>query len=150
MTWEGVVTGLETLLEGVAGFSAAQVSQEDYTVLNKGVAKAIVLHHAAAVVTDQTLGGQIDIRRTIEVHVFEQYKNPVDTENNLRDDVELVMQRIYQYWKLNATANVLGAWVRTISDSGIPPEELVANPNRWRARTIEVEIWEHSTLAFLE
>ena len=150
MSWEVVVTGLETLLEGVTGFSAAQVSQEDYTILNKGIAKGVVLHHAGATVNQQTFGGQCDIHRTIEVNIFEQYKNPADTENDLRDDVELVMQRVFQYWKLNGTAGVIGTFLRGISDSGTLPEELVNPPNRWRMRTVEVEIWEHSTTGFAE
>ena len=137
-------------MEAVTGFTAASVSQEDYTILNKGVSKAIVLHHAGALVDQQTFGGQIDIHRTIAVHVFEQYKNPADTENDLRDDVDLVMQKVFAYPKLNATAGVLGAFVRGISDSGTPPEELVVTPNRWRMRTVEVEIWEHSTTGFAE
>ena len=150
MSWEGVVGGLETLLEGVTGFSSAQVSQEDYTILNKGISKGIVLHHAEAMIELSSAGGQADIHRTIEVKVFEQYKNPTDTENDLRDDVELVMQRLWQYPELNGTAGVLGAFVRSISDSSIPSGELVEPPNRWRMRTVNVEIWEHSTTSALE
>ena len=150
MSWQTVVGGLETLLEGVTGFGAAQVSQDDYTILNKGVSKAIVLHHGPARVENQGLSGTFDIWRTMEVRLFEQYKNPADTENDLRDDLELIMQKVFEYPKLNATAGVLGTFVRGISDSGTPPEELVSQPNRWRSRTLEVEIWEHSTTVFSE
>lgn len=150
MSWEGVVAGLETLLEGVTGFAAATVSQDDYTVLNKGIAKAIVIHHADARIENQGLKGTFDIWRMMEINLFEQYKNPADTENDLRDDIELIMQRLLQYPKLNATAGVIGSFVRAISDSATPPPELTAQPNRWRMRTIEFEIWEHSTTTFAE
>ena len=144
------MSGLETLMEGVTGFTTASVVQDDYTALNKDVSKAMVLIHDGARVEHQGLAGTADVWHQIRIELFEQYKNQTDTINDLRDDAQLIMTRSLQYPKLNGTAGVLGFFVREIGGQEMPPQELVANPNRWRMKTLLCEIWEHDTQAYLE
>lgn len=144
------MNGLEVLMEGVAGFTTASVAQDDYTVLNKGVSKAMVLVHDGARVEHQGLAGTADVWHQVRIELFEQYKSPTNTINDLRDDAQLILTRSLQFPKLNAVANVLGFFVREVGPQEFPPQELIAQPNRWRMKTIMCEIWEHDTQAYQE
>lgn len=152
MSLETIANGLETLLEGVTGFSAGQVAQEDYTVLNKGIAKAMVIHYAGQTreVEQVALSGGFNLYHAFDIELFEQYKSPSQTINDLRDDLQLIMTRIHQYPNLNGTAGVFGARVVSVEPLGTPPAELVAAPNRWRMGVIRCEVWEQDTAQHLE
>ena len=147
---EAVFNGLETLLEAVTGFAAASVTQNDYTALNKGVSKAMVIRYGGSVDGERGLNGTVDMTHIALVEVYERYKNPADTENDLRDDTQLITTRIHQYPKLNGVSGMQWAFVRGITETEPPHSELVNQPNRWRMRTVEIEMREHDTQAYLE
>ena len=147
MTYETVANGLETLLEGVSGFAAAQVAQADYAVLNKGVTRAIVILDGGNTEERISFGGRFRSTYLFDIQLFARYLNgPADTENQLRDDRELIADRIRKFPKLNATAGVLVANIVGTGPTEMPPGELQASPNAWRMKQILCEVWEEITV----
>lgn len=153
MSIETMAAGLVALLKGVTGFTGTdpvQVAEEDYTVLNKGIAKGIVIKYGGHRVEPIALSGGQFIYYQFEIQIFEQYKNPASTINDLRDDAQLVETRIYQYRKLNGVAGVKDARVTDMDPSADLPEELINPPNRWRMAVVRCEVLEENTTQYAE
>lgn len=137
-----VEAGLEALLAAVSGFSAAQVSTEDYTVLNRGVSKAIVIERGGTTESTVAFSGGFNVRYRFGLALFERYQDPATTADALATDGELVKQRLRQYTKLNGVSGVLDSVVTGERVDVDPPPELVGDPNLWRSSIIDIEVWE--------
>ena len=145
------MNGLETLLEGVTGFSANQVSQEDYSILNRGVTRAIVLVHGGFKAEKMAFSRSGLTDHLVQIQLFEKYTKPSATTNALRDDAQLVKLRIDAYPKLNGVSGVYHTELLAFDGNILTPTQdvpgLLQRPHTWRVITLQCLIREHESTA---
>lgn len=138
------------MLEGATNFAAATVSQSNYRILNAGVTRGIVLRFGGLSRRPERFGGPFETTYRIAVELFARYTNDTDTENQLRDDMQAIMDRVDAYPELNGTSGVDFAFIAEAEESQMPPPELVNPPGMWRMRTLLCEIQATESTSFTE
>ena len=106
MSYEGVEAALQTLLQGVSGFTAVQVVLGDFKVLSQGLAPAMVLQYGGFEQEDVAFDGDKFVTWTVVVNLAIRYLRDDQIHNDARDIRQLVIDRINTYPRLNAAANV--------------------------------------------
>lgn len=150
MSYETVANALETLLEAVTDFGSARVSQFDYSILNAGVKRAIVIRSNGWSRELTRFGGPYETTYDLGIELFAKYTKPADTENQLRDDMQLIIDKLDANPELNGTANVINAFISEVDQVSEPPEGLVSPPGVWRMWQLHCMVTETGSTSHAE
>lgn len=139
---DALQTALTTLLAGMTGYTSANCKRADWSVLNAGVSKAIVVEAAPIEYeADGTcLGGDYLDSYDFVVNLCVAYTTDAAADSALAAETDRIKTRLRTYPKLNGTAGVVRAWVAKAEGvSGLFDEN--GNGPHWWLREITVRVW---------
>jgi hypothetical protein len=117
MSYETVATSLETLLKTITGFED-KVTQGDYRILDEGLNKCIVLSPASFERRRTSFNGGKENTWNITISLFIRYKTDAQAQDELRDNMQLIIDEIDQYPLLGDSSGVMDALVNSGSAPG--------------------------------
>ncbi len=107
MSYESMEAGLQTLLQGIDGFGADRrnVWLGSIQTINVGVIKAIILEFDGMEHELEAFGGEHLHHWTVRARLYARWRNDAQAVNQLRDDMQSIVNRVDQYPKLNGTTD---------------------------------------------
>jgi len=149
MGYKEMETALQTNIQTIVGFADSQrnVVLYDYNALSRGISKGVVLRFGGMDHVLQALGGEHLHRWYCNCVLVVKAQNEATAQEQLRDNMQLILNRIDQYPKLNGTADVFYAYVSSIDEE--PIEASLGNV-KFVGRNIRIAIEEEIDVAEME
>ena len=147
MSYATMEAALQTQIQTLTGFTKSDRNVVLYDVgsLNRGSSKGVVLRFGGMEHELVALGGEQIHRWFVNVTIYVRYKNESDAQENLRTNMQLIIDRIDQYPKLGGAAYY--AWPSSVEEQ---PEEIALGGVRFIGRSIRVAIEEEVDITEME
>lgn len=142
MSYASVVDALATQLQSVTNFSSANVVKGDFSVLNRGVTRAIVLVYNRMTDEIVTQGGRAEIQWYIDLYLFNRYKSDTQIHDDAADDRWNIIDRIHQYPLLN---NLSGTLVAEVVEGRASTDLLDVGGSLFSLEILTVRVTEDTT-----
>lgn len=139
MPYSGIRDGLLTLLRSIEGFDADNVRYADWEPLNKGKSRVLVLTYAGFGREANAFRGEEwrDWRFTLAL--FTAFTSIPESRAAEDIDREHIIETLWSYPLLNATADVFDCWIN--SAQPLPePQEL--GGGKWLMETFDITVRE--------
>ncbi len=108
MSYQTISARLVSLLQGVDGFDANNVALEDYTVLNSGQNKGIVVSFKAFRNVDSAFGGEVERIWSFGFRHYTRMASDLSTTlTNQATERQNIITRMEQYPTLNRLTGVI-------------------------------------------
>lgn len=146
MSYVTAENALETILQGVTGFSSANIKKGDYRVLGAGLDKALVMQPGPF--TRENLSpGRVNNSWTINLELFIAFTGEVSTiATDIRTHRQNVIDKIDTFPTLNRAAGIMLGAV----ESGDEPELWAVGSHQWWRQVIRVTVKEGVTVSYAE
>jgi len=154
MSHESCEAALQTVLAGVAGFSADTVVLADFGILSRGPDQLMVLTYAGFDQEDVAGQGDRFITWRETIHLYVRYVDNVQVHALARTTRQGIIDRLNAYYRLNSASNVFRADVFSGSTPGLgePPGALAniqVGAVKYYHETFNVEMVEESDFAYV-
>ena len=147
MSYQSCRDAAVTQLRSVAGFGAVNVTAGDWSFLNSGPDRGIVVmfdrmeHRRSGM-------GRREIDWVLQLHLVEKLlPNAQAAEIVFATDIQAIIDRIDAYPRLNAAAGVLDAHLMEASDTG---EDITFGSTRYVHYGLILKITEEGSAGYLE
>ena len=147
MSYATMEAALQTQIQTLTGFTKSDRNVVLYDVgsLNRGSSKGVVLRFGGMEHELVALGGEQIHRWFINITIYVRYKNESDAQENLRSNMQSIIDRIDQYPKLGGVA--FYAWVSAVEET---PVEIALGGVKFLGRSLRVAIEEEVDVAEME
>jgi len=140
VSYQTVRDGLLTVLQGITGFSSANVAYEDYQYLSAGLQRAIVVEYQRFSQDYNAMGGgQIWCDWRLRIQLFNELNDIANAQAEQDADRESILETVRKYPQLNGTTGVFLA-VITSGEPEANPVQL--GSARWLKEVLTIEIRE--------
>jgi hypothetical protein len=148
---DSLQTALTNALATVTGYSGKNCKRDDWSVLDAGVKKAIVVEPAPVEYETQMVAqGNYTDTYEFEVNVCAAYTDDKAANTLLATEIDAIATYIRQHPTLSHTPGVRRVWVaRASNTNGLFKAEDGSGPH-WLSRVLTVRIRESLTVPFTE
>jgi hypothetical protein len=150
MSYSNAESTLITILAGVSGLSVAAVSGGDYSILDKGLAKAAVAY-PGKFNSPEDDGRIIEVTYTVIFDLFVRFTTQTDTHTAFKTLRDAVVARLQSYYRRgNLVDNPYDFRVTSIAAENDPQDiQMQGKPSSspvFRAQTISVNLSEYVSI----